>query len=294
MLDYFTHRINPKNIKIVMTILVKNEIDILEANIRTHAKLGVNAFAIMDNGSNDGTRELLSRLAHEFDILILDEMGPYVQKKFMTKLAFAAKKRYNPDWIINNDADEFWIPNQENSLKDCLKFKGGILQIQRSNMIPPYASLVKDDVWADSKNEVRNQIQYRSSYGKDTSILLGQASRKVITNPHGLIKINTGNHSAEHIALWEKRELSSIHIYHYPIRSYNQFYKRAKTRKEVLDKDPNVKLGDHEKRWKKMFEDDTLKEEYENNFIFKPEKLQCLKDIGIVTENSTPSTTIIR
>jgi hypothetical protein len=45
-----------------MTLLVKNEIDIIEDNIRFHAKQGVDCFAVMDNGSNDGTRELLENL----------------------------------------------------------------------------------------------------------------------------------------------------------------------------------------------------------------------------------------
>ena len=42
----------------------------------------------------------------------------------MTKLAFIAKKRYQPDGIINNDADEFWIPEREQSLKSVLHIKG--------------------------------------------------------------------------------------------------------------------------------------------------------------------------
>jgi len=294
MLDYFTHRFKPNNITLVMTILVKNEADIIEANIRTHAKLGVDAFVIMDNDSTDGTREILSNLQKEFEITIIDESGYYIQKKFMTQLAFLAKKIYKPDWIINNDADEFWIPNSGNNLKEYLKFKGGVLQIQRSNMIPPLSSLTDNNVWANSINEVKSQINYKSSHGKNTSILLGQASRKVITNPHGLIKINTGNHSAEHIAFWKKHQSQDIQIYHYPIRSYEQFYKRVKTRKKVLDTNPNVKLGNHEKRWKKMFEDGTLQDEYKKFFIFNDEKIRCLKDIGIVEENDIPSKTIIR
>jgi len=294
MLDYFTHRFDTKNFKLVMSILIKNEIDVIETNIRTHAKLGVDAFVIMDNNSNDGTRELLSKLSKEFDITIYDEKGIFQQKKWVTKLAFEAKKKYNPDWIINSDADEFWIPNSGNSIKEYLKFKGGVLQIQRSNMIPPLSSLTDNNVWANSINEVKSQINYRSSHGKNTSILLGQTSRKVITNPHGLIKINSGNHSAEHIAFWKKHQSKDIQVYHYPIRSYEQFYKRVETRKKVLDTNPNVKLGNHERRWKKMFEEGTLQDEYKNLFIFNDEKIKCLKDIGIVEENNIPSKTIIR
>jgi len=212
MFDYFTHQVDENNVKLVMTILVKNEVDVIESNIKTHANLGVDAFVIMDNSSNDGTREKLDELSKQFDMIIVDESGKMIQKKFMTKLAFLAKKKYNPDWIINNDADEFWIPNKGTNLKEIVNFKGGILQVPRSNMLPPVKSLDDTSIWKKSMSEVRNQVNYRSSFDNEASILLGQASRKVMTNPHGLIKINTGNHSAEHIEVWNKFETNKLHI----------------------------------------------------------------------------------
>jgi hypothetical protein len=48
--------------KIIMTILVKDEIDIIERNIKVHSKLGVDAFVVMDNNSTDGTREKLDAI----------------------------------------------------------------------------------------------------------------------------------------------------------------------------------------------------------------------------------------
>ncbi|HFU76545.1 MAG TPA: glycosyltransferase family 2 protein, partial [Arcobacter sp.] len=63
MLDYFTHSFNPNDFTLVMTILVKNEADIIETTIKTHAKLGVDAFVVTDNNSSDGTREILSQLS---------------------------------------------------------------------------------------------------------------------------------------------------------------------------------------------------------------------------------------
>ncbi len=293
MLDYFTHKFEPNNITLVMTILVKNEADIIEANIRTHASLGVDAFVIMDNGSNDGTREILSKLQNEFEITIVDEKGYYQQKKFMTKLAFLAKKIYKPDWIINNDADEFWIPSSGNSLKEHLNFKGAILRVDRFNIIPPIESIDREDVFFDSIYEVSNQINYRVAKREDISVLLGQASRKVIINPNGVIKINSGNHSAEHIAFWNKKNCSTIKNYHYPIRSYKQFEKRVLTRKEVLDNFPNVKMGDHYRVLVKKYINGKLKEEYKK-FIFKDKEIELLKKIGIVSENRLPSKVIIR
>jgi len=136
ILDYFIHKFNPKDFKLVMTILVKNESDIIEANIKTHSKLGVDAFVIMDNNSTDGTREILEKLKDDYDLIILDEKSHYQQKKFMTKLAFIAKEKYKASWVINNDADEFWIPENTIRLKEYLAFKGGVCWVYRNNMLP--------------------------------------------------------------------------------------------------------------------------------------------------------------
>ena len=293
MLDYFTHRFNPNNITLVMTILVKNESDIIESNIRTHSNLGVDAFMIMDNNSTDGTREILSKLSKEFDITIIDEKGYYQQKKFMTKLAFLAKKKYKPDWIINSDADEFWIPIDNRNLKEHLKFKGGVVRVDRFNILPLVESIDRDNIFFNSIYEVTNQISYRFLNREDISILLGQASRKVITNPHGLIKINSGNHSAEHIAFWNKKTIKGIRNYHYPIRSYKQFEKRVITRKELLENFPNVKMGDHYRDLVKKYNRGDLREEY-MRYIFNKSEIDFLKKIGVVSKNSIPSEVIIR
>lgn len=293
MLDYFTHKFDPNNFTLVMTILVKNEADIIESNIRTHSKLGVDAFVIMDNGSTDGTREILSQLQKEFDMIIIDETGKYIQKKFMTRLAFEAKKHYKPDWIINNDADEFWIPNDKESLKKHLAFKGGILQVQRSNMILPPEALNDSTVWKASQYQVVNQIHYREVIDDKLSVLFGKASRKVIVNPYGLIKINTGNHSAEHIAFWKKHESKSLHIYHYPVRGYEQFFQRVETRMNVINNDPSVKLGNHEKRWATLLKNNNLDKEYKDFFMLNQCEIEFMLRIGMIIKNSIPSEIIM-
>lgn len=279
MLDYFTHRFDPANFTLVMTILVKNEADIIEANIRTHAKLGVDAFVIMDNGSNDGTRELLDSLKKDFEITIIDESGSYKQKKFMTQLAFVAKKIYKADWIINNDADEFWIPNDDSkNLKDCLDFKGGVLYVHRSNMC------LHEGIthWSESQYFVKNQVHYKLG---EPNIILGKIGRKVIVNPYGLYQINSGNHGAEHIAFWQKKENIDIHIYHYPIRSFEQFEENIKNRKHLLDTVHNVKMGNHYRRWVELYNQGFLLQEF-NKMVFSEEFIRMLNDTNIISKTN--------
>lgn len=285
MIDYFFHRFNPEKFRLVMTILVKNESDIIAQNIKTHQALGVDAFVVMDNDSNDGTREMLEDLKKEYEITVIDEKGAYNQKKWMTRLAKEAKSIYKADWVINNDADEFWIPHQ-GGLKESLRFKGGVVWVARSNML-----MQKEDTsWEDARFQVHNHVKYR--YGTPNE-LLGVIGRKTIVNPHGLFQINSGNHSAEHIAVHKKREIESLHIYHYPYRGYAQFERNIQNRAVLLDKNPLIKMGKHYKRWVEMYKKGKLEEAYQA-FIFSNDEIETLKKCTILRENLLPSQTIIR
>ena len=47
--------------KLAMTLIVRNEADIIEDNLRYHRAQGVDFFIVLDNGSTDGTVEILER-----------------------------------------------------------------------------------------------------------------------------------------------------------------------------------------------------------------------------------------
>ncbi len=296
MLDYFTHRFNPNNFQLVMTILVKNEQDIIASNIRTHASLGVDAFVVMDNNSSDGTREILTELQKEFEITIIDEKGIYNQAKWMLSLAKEAKK-LGADWVINNDADEFWIPTNEKSLKENLTFKGSVLTVQRYNMILDETSN-KNGNFFDATYYTKNPIYYTKNAQRNNeklSISLGKIGPKTIVNPKGLLYLRGGNHKALHIANmrdylrsgYDKiKRFENIHIFHYPIRSYAQFEQNIKNRKSLLENKKKVSMGPHYRRWASIYNAGKLKEEFENNILFSQTDIDVLEKFGILYKNT--------
>ena len=272
---------------LTMTILVKNEIDIIEKNIRFHSKYGVDNFVIMDNNSTDGTREKIEELKKEFEITIIDEKGIYNQAKWMTKLSHIAKKRYNPTWIIPNDADEFWKPKEGNSLKDILPKNRYVLTIDRFNMIL-YQGLKN---FIDSEYRVENPIYYRKNTQlntKNISMILTKISPKVIIKPKGLLWIRGGNHKALHFGNlidyfkhYDKiKRFNQIEVFHYPIRSFEQFKKNIENRKRLLEQ--NAKMGPHYRRWVKILNDGVLEEEFYENILFDNNELNILSKYGIL------------
>ena len=48
-------------VKLAMTLIVRNEADVIEDNLRYHRAQGVDFFIVLDNGSTDGTLEILER-----------------------------------------------------------------------------------------------------------------------------------------------------------------------------------------------------------------------------------------
>jgi hypothetical protein len=223
----------------------------------------------MDNGSDDLTYEILKELQKDYDIDLIRDPSPYAQSKFMTKLTKLAKK-YSPKWVINSDADEFWVGD----IKKLNTQKGSVLKIKRFNMLI-YKGLKN---WKESEYMVINPILNQVG---EINTLLGKIGRKVIVNPFGYIKTNSGNHSAEHLFFWKNREWDGLKIYHYPIRSFEQFKKNIENRVKLLDM--GAKMGAHYKRWAKIYKEGNLEKEYEK-MLLQESEIECLIKQNIVAK----------
>jgi hypothetical protein len=99
--------------RIVMTLKVRDEEDILADNLRFHLAQGVDFFVVTDNGSTDATPEILSRYedAGLADVVRepsedFHELG----QEWVTRMARAAASDHGADWVVHGDADEFWWP----------------------------------------------------------------------------------------------------------------------------------------------------------------------------------------
>jgi len=299
LLQYLTHRFDPENYRLVMTILCKDEADIIEANVRVHAALGVDAFVVMDNGSTDGTREKLTALEKEFELHVIDREGVYDQSAWMTELAHYARDHMGADWVISNDADEFWLPQSDRSLKQILARSGSTLTCHRYNMLMDESALNDDYRFYDCGLRVENPIFYHNEQlsKENVSIVLSKIGPKVIVNPYGLIKIKGGNHRAKHVAFnsivdymkpYDKlRKVDEIKVYHFSMRGWKHFEGNILNRKRLLEEHENVRMGNHYRRWVTLYNEGKLKEEFEN-FIFKAPEIEVLNKYGVVRYDDYP------
>ena len=98
--------------RLVMAIKVRNEAELIEANLRHHLAHGVDFFVVTDNGSDDGTREILQRWQDEDLMEVIDEPHEDFWSRahgWVTRMARVATERHGADWVLHADADEFWV-----------------------------------------------------------------------------------------------------------------------------------------------------------------------------------------
>lgn len=249
-----------------MNLLIKNEADIIADNIHFHASQGVDCFVVMDNGSTDGTREIVESLKSSYDMLVIDRPElDYQQSNWKTEMAVKSRKILGADWSIANDADEFWIASS-GSLKNKLTRWGSILQCKRVNMLPDERFFDKDASWVDFPYRVKSPILNK---GQDIisddrfSVSLSNINGKVIVNNRGLIRVKGGNHRAWHTwGFLNQKQAADITVYHYPIRSRENFTSHIKNRAALL-KAGVTKMGYHYRRWVRLYNEGKLDEELE-------------------------------
>lgn len=198
--------------KLIMTLLVRDEQDIVCENINFHRSQGVDFFIATDNKSEDSTPYFLKRYEKMgFLHYIYEGNDNYNQHEWVTRMARMAYDVYHADWVINNDADEFWWPKHGN-LKDTF------------SAIPPEFNIVKAERYnfVAIDNETvpfykRMVYRERKSFNLFGNALPPKVAHKGSANIH----VMQGNHNVA--GLEDALTIDNlIEILHFPIRSYKQ------------------------------------------------------------------------
>ncbi|MCR8670416.1 glycosyltransferase family 2 protein [Agrococcus sp. HG114] len=93
---------------LVLTMMVRDEADIIAATIEHHLAQGVDHILVTDNGSVDGTLDILEDYAAAAPLTLMHEPEQRKQQgRVVTRMARMAHTELGADWVINGDADEF-------------------------------------------------------------------------------------------------------------------------------------------------------------------------------------------
>lgn len=105
--------------KLVMTLVVRDESDVVDTQIAYHLNAGVDFVIAAIGEASQGTAELLRPYERDGSLRLLNELGKRGAADSRTRMARLAATDHEADWVINAEAAEFWWPRGE-SLEDVL------------------------------------------------------------------------------------------------------------------------------------------------------------------------------
>lgn len=281
--------------RLVQISTVRDERDVIEANLLHHRKLGVSAAAVIDNGSSDGTREILEALSRRMDLVVIRNEGlARYDSSWRDDLLVLARDLLEGDWVVPVDADEFWMP-PGGDLRPLLDESAGVLVARRDNVLPGAGLEQKDD--GDFRRSVltvrrpypaelwRSYAVGSSRALPDFPLLLSEVCPKVLCRLHGLEELGYGFHDARHVA--GSRALpDSCRLIHFPVRSFEQFQAKVRAHSRSLflqgqTQDPGRCW--HLKYWNRLQQAGRLETEYRSFFLSRERRLALLQ-AGVLDE----------
>lgn len=197
--------------RVVAISMVKDEGDIVRETVG-HMARQVDRVLVADNGSTDGTREILEGI-EGVDVRI-DPDPAYYQSQKMTALAMLALE-HGADWIVPFDADEVHLPVGKGTIAERLAGLPPEVLISEAKLVDHVATP------ADAELPPVARMPWRRA----ACVPL----RKVAVRARPDLTIHQGNHGATFAdAPIAPMVADLIEVRHFPYRSVKQMIRKAR------------------------------------------------------------------
>lgn len=283
-------------VKIGAVIGVKDENELIEANVRHLREIGVDSIHILDMGSEDGAREIiLNRLVPmgiSCSMIAVNnlEAAERIYRNYFTAGLKMISALDDLDWVLMLDADEFWVPKSGN-LKDlALSDDADFLVVPRFN-----ACLTSDliDGTGDPLHSIASlplhvaPIKLSAGVMKDRPDLIwskGVPMPKILVRPDRVADIALGAHSAagKNGDKLRKQPVDDVVVVHLPFTTLSRFERKVGNMRKVAQAllaagvEWPENFGWHWKRWFEMSEGEVV-EEYKNQAM-TPDEIRHLRE----------------
>jgi glycosyltransferase involved in cell wall biosynthesis len=263
-------------VRIAVGMMVKDEADVIAQNIDHLLGQGVDRIFVLDNGSTDGTRDLLNdAIRNGAPVTVTDdpERG-YYQSAKMTQLQHDASKA-GYQWFVPVDADELWSGESEfDTLRD-------VLDSMPENVTGVKAALY--DHFATGKDDLGEPDPFRRMVWR---VPEAQSLPKVCVRCDVRIVIEQGNHGAYieegGLVTWLTMG-EGLRIDHYPYRSVEQFISKARNGAEAYRLAPGLPedMGVHWRQYGKILDEQGeagMRSWFREHFYY-PETWKLVRDL---------------
>lgn len=223
--------------KLVMTLLARDEADIVEAQLAFHLNAGIDFVVATDNLSRDGTTEILERYRQEGVLHLIREPGDDLrQSEWVTRMAQIAATDFGADWVLNADADEFWLPRggSYRELFAAVPSRYGVVRGAWRNFVP------RPDDGQLFAERMTVRLSTPRFHPHPLSIHFKSAHRA-----RAAVRVGRGNHEAFGDGLEPLRGWYPLEILHYPVRSSEQCKRKYVTQFVALERNSEKGIPDH-------------------------------------------------
>jgi len=297
-------RPNPRPQRLILSLLVRDEADIIEAQLRFHLQAGVDFIVATDNGSTDGTVEILEQYARQGALHLIHEAGQdYAQAHWVTRMAHLAWNHFGADWLILSDADEFWTPRTGDLKRAIADATTPVLACRPVNMMPvlhsdpcvasSFADMEFAAIVAPRRAKVKRMadlIDAPLNGALPHPWIIETPKPKVMAAAHIILEVEQGNHAVKTTKRTACATCADVVLRHYPIRSYQQFERKVMNGGSAYACNRYLPpgIGWHWRRWYKLYQRGELQAEFERQVIRSSAELQHWRAAGVVAEVGQP------
>ena len=222
-----------------MTMMVRDEIDIVVPMIEYHLAQGVDLIMVTDNGSVDGTTDVLKQYAdHGVVELEHDPVHRKQQGERVTAMARRAFTAHGAQWVINADADEFLAPlDRSLTIREALEQTPVDLQsftVPVVNMVGPPAERgggVDRLLWRDGRPDEELVSVGLHAHPTPNAIHVG----------HPDVTVAQGNHFVSLPSHGQPAPEVSMEVLHLPWRSWSQFEQKVLHAGRAYEANPTLR-----------------------------------------------------
>ncbi|MEO0744076.1 MAG: glycosyltransferase family 2 protein [Pseudomonadota bacterium] len=195
--------------KLVATMLVGNEADLIAPAIETALAQGVDAFVIVETASRDATADVLRRYCDDarFDITFLPHdtvYGPTPPHPYTIwqGMIERAKARFAADWVLRIDADEFLMVPGGDLKAVCAGALHHEVHLRRLNALVPCDGSDLSEVVGDPRRLAALPVMarpfpnalVRSGDVADIPLILTHVAQRPMTRAEPIVGYDPGGH----------------------------------------------------------------------------------------------------
>jgi len=217
--------------RVVVTVLARDEADIIDDQVAFHLNAGADVVIATDNNSRDGTTAIFERYARDGVLHLIREPAEGLrQGEWVTRMARLAAEEYGADWVINTDADEFWWP-RGGTLKEVLGAipqEYGVVQGFWRSFVP------RPDDGQPFAERMTARLAQHAPINDPTSFY-----RPVVKVAHRAdpnVTVARGNHALANSSFRTLTTWHPIEVLHFPLRSQAQWMRKVELQGDAFTK----------------------------------------------------------